>query len=373
MPLRILSWLTGGRWRAKPPRPTPYRPAPAAPVAPSPATAAVEPVPAAPANPAPEPAAVPDLAAAETLRRHLDGEIAEALKVLDATLSAEDRAGDSGALLQDLRGDITGTIRRPPIAAQQALNACRDPNASLGQILEAFHQDPALTQSLLKQSNSPFYAAAGPVASLDAAAGRIGLVGLHGVLMASMVEGLLCRPGGEYGTMVQQVWNHMVRTAPSARRIGRAIGAHPEKCYTLGLLHDLGKLIVFDRLTAMRTAGRQTLRIPRTFLRDVLGRLHGPIGGVAALQWNLDVESARAIAAHPRETYRQYQDSWYGDIGFTLEESEGETLSQVLAVAEWWDLTTTIRHERPDFETFWARTGLTISIDDCKAALDETR
>lgn len=369
MPLRILSWLTEGRWRAKPPRPQPYRPVPAATSVSERATVSA-PV----AEPLPAPAASGAKAAtAEALRSHLDSEIADALHHLEATLTPEELAGDPGALLQNLCGDITGAIRRPPLAAQRALAACRDPNTSLGQILEAFHQDPALTQALLKHANSPFYSTGEPLASLDAAAQRVGLSGLHSVLMSSMVDGLLCRPGGEYGTMVQQVWTHMVRTAPAARRIGQATGANPEKCYTLGLLHDLGKLIVFDRLTAMRTAGRQTLRIPRTFLRDVLGRLHGPIGGVAALQWNLDIESARAIAAHPRETYRRYQDSWYGDIGFTLDESEGETLSQVLAVAEWWDLTTAVRREQPDYDTFWSRTGLTISIDDCRQALEESR
>ena len=332
-------------------------------------TAAVMPAPAVAVAPSPSTAA-PESSPAEALRRHLDAEIAAALDLLDGTLAPDEQAGDAGALLLELRGDISGAIRRPPIAAQQALASCRDPNASLGMIIEAFHQDPALTQGLLKHANSPFYATGGPLASLDAAAQRVGMTGLHGVLMGSMVEGLLCRPGGEYGTMVQQVWTHMVRTAPAARRIGRVLGAPPEKCYTLGLLHDLGKLIVFDRLTAMRTAGRQTLRLRRPFLREVLGRLHGPIGGVAALQWNLDVESARAIAAHPRETYRQYQDSWYGDIGFTLEESEGETLSQVLALAEWWDLTS-IRREQRDYDTFWARTGLTLPIDECREALED--
>ncbi|MGE0439460.1 MAG: HDOD domain-containing protein [Gemmatimonadales bacterium] len=365
MALRILSWLR--RERRQPPAPVAYEPAvatPAAPPAPVGAAPVVAPPVAEPVTPVSAPVASPD----ESLRARLDREVAAEISRLEGGLGPADRRGDPGALLTDLRSGISATIRRPPLAAQQGLSACRDPNSSLDQILVTFEQDPALTQALLRHANSPFYATGGQVTSLQDAAQRIGITGLHGVLMGSVVEGLLCRPGGEYGVMVQQVWTHMVRTAPIARTVGRAVGLPPENCYTLGLLHDLGKLIVFDRLSAIRTSVRHTMRLSRPFIHEVLARLHGPLGGLAALEWNLDPESARAIAGHPRDTYRQYHDSWYGDIGFTLEESDGEVMSQVLAVAEWWDLTA-IRHSPRDFEAFWARTGLSLPLDDCRAAL----
>ncbi|MDX2058791.1 MAG: HDOD domain-containing protein [Gemmatimonadales bacterium] len=364
MALRIFNWLRGKRGddaspptATEPPAPVIGRPVAAAQPAPVPAT---------------EPGSGDDAQPALELRNHLYQEIAEEIGALEAGLTPALLEGDSGLLLADLRGDVASTVRRPPIAAQQALARCRDATASLGVILETFHHDPALTQGLLKHANSPFYATGGgAVASLNDAAQRVGTGGLHNVLLASMVEGLLCRPGGAYEQMVQQVWTHMVRTAPTARRMGRLVDLPPETCYTLGLLHDLGKLIIFDRLSALRAATRQTLRLPRSFLRELLMRLHGPIGGVAALQWSLDIESARAIAAHPRNSYRRYQDSWYGQVGFTIDESPGETMSQVLALAEWWDLTT-IRGETRDFDAFWARSGLTLPLDECRALLEES-
>jgi HD-like signal output (HDOD) protein len=146
----------------------------------------------------------------------------------------------------------------------------------------------------------------------------------------------------------------MVRTAPVARRLGRAAGLPPETCYTLGLLHDLGKLIVFDRLTSLRTATRHTLRLPRAFLRDLLLRSHGPLGGLAALVWNLDTVAARAIAAHPRSGLR-YQD---------------EVMSEVLHVAEWWDLSS-LKDGPRDYDALWAAARLTISVEKCRAALDD--
>ncbi|MBM4187322.1 MAG: HDOD domain-containing protein [Gemmatimonadetes bacterium] len=262
--------------------------------------------------------------------------------------------GDTRRLLDDLGRNIDGVIRRPPIAAQQALAACRDPAASLETILASFHQDPALTQALLKHANSPFYSTGSSVSSLTEAAQRVGLTGLNSVLMAAIVDGLLCRPGGEFGPMVQQVWTHMVRSAPAARRLARVAKVAPETAYTLGLLHDLGKLIVFDRLTVQRTAGRHTAKIPRDFLTALLAELHGPLGGLAALAWNLEPEAARAIAAHPR-----------GPIRY-----RGERMSQVLAVAEWVDLTT-MRGQARDYPAFWERASLDLDLDACREALGD--
>ncbi len=292
----------------------------------------------------------------ETLATALKADLAVGLGELRAGVRDGLEARDPESLLDQLGGGLASAIRRPPLAAQQALTACRDPNASLGQILESFHQDPALTQLLLKHANSPFYATGSGCSSLIEAAQRVGLTGLHSVLMAATVEGLLCRPGGEYGAMVHQVWTHMVRTAPLARRLARATRLPHETAYTLGLLHDLGKLIVFDRLTALRAATHHTARIGRGFLREVLIRTHGPMGGLAALEWNLDPAASRAIATHPREG-RRYRD---------------EVLSQVLAIAEWADLSA-IREETRDYDAFWKRAGLTLDLDACRAVLEEGR
>jgi HD-like signal output (HDOD) protein len=294
-------------------------------------------------------------ASAEELETFLRFELAGRIRELARPLPRDSQGDDGRRLLDDLGGETASVIRRPPMAAQQALGACRDPNASIGQILETFHHDPALTQSLLKHANSAFYSRGGPpCSSLHAAAQRVGLAGLHSVLMGLLVEGMLCRPGNEYGPMVQQIWTHLVRTGPKARRVGRMVNLVPEACYTLGLLHDLGKLIVFDRITAIRAATRHPQRFPPAFLSAVLQELHGPLGGLAALAWNLDPAGARAIASHRRVDLR-YRD---------------ERMSQVLAVAEWADLTE-IREQPRDYEEFWTRASLTLPLDVCRAALDD--
>jgi hypothetical protein len=170
----------------------------------------------------------PGSAAAE-LRSELEARIAR----LAEALGADARADAALALLSDLQGDIRTVVRRPSGAIQRALETCRDPDASLERIAATFARDPALAQALLKYANSSFYASAGiGCSSLVDATQRIGQSGTHSVLMASLVESLLTEAAGELGLMVQQVWTHLVRTAPLARRIGKLANLPPEQCYT---------------------------------------------------------------------------------------------------------------------------------------------
>ncbi|MGE0556034.1 MAG: HDOD domain-containing protein [Gemmatimonadales bacterium] len=259
---------------------------------------------------------------------------------------------EAAAVLRQV-GELNTVVRRPPAAIQQAMEACRDPDASLDRIVNTFRRDPALAQSLLRHANAPFYSRGGAsCGSLTEAARRVGLAGLSSVLMSSLMESLLSQPGGDLGRLVQQVWTHSVRTAPIARTLAGVASLGPERVFTLGLLHDFGKLLILDRFATYRAQGGGSLASAE-FVSVSLKALHGPLGGLAALTWSLDVEASAAIATHDRGPLR-YQ---------------GSVLSEVLSIAEWADLTE-IREREWDFEGHWERAGLTLPIEDCRTALD---
>ncbi len=161
--------------------------------------------------------------------------------------------------------------------------------------------DPGLSQGLLRYANSAFYATrGGRCVSLMNAVQRVGTTGVHNVVLRAMVDGLLCRPGGAFQAQVDLVWTHMVRTAPIARAIAQPCGVNPDEAYALGLLHDVGKLVVFDRLGELRRILKRDVRFPASIVSLCLRYLHEPLGGLAALQWGLGPGVAHAIATHRR-------------------------------------------------------------------------
>ncbi len=223
------------------------------------------------------------------------------LRRLEATLDDKQRVTDAGALLRELSGDPAAAIRQLPMAAQKAL-ALLNQDPSDAQLTDHFERDPSITQALLHQANGAYYNPGGRrVMALGDAIKRLGRSGVRNVLLHQAVQGMVCRPGGEYDAMVTKAWTHMVRTAQIARAIAPAFEVEREHAFALALLHDAGKLVVFDRLAALRARLRRTPAIERVVVRRALRLVHEPIGGLGVLTWGLGLEAAHAVATHHRE------------------------------------------------------------------------
>ena len=217
------------------------------------------------------------------------------------SLSRDDRESDAPAFLDAISASFDAVVRQPPLAAQRALSVTRDSNASASRLVGLVETDPGLSQGLLRYANSAFYSTgASRCVSLLNAVQRVGTTGVHNVVLRTMVDGLLCRPGGLFQGHVDLVWQHMVRTAPIARAIAPPLEVVPDEAYALGLLHDVGKLVVFDRLGELRRSLRREVLFPPAVMSVVLRYLHEPLGGLAALQWGLGPGVAHAIATHRR-------------------------------------------------------------------------
>jgi len=272
-------------------------------------------------------ASVPGLTAA--LRHRIDNLLAD---LIDA---------DSRRLLENIATEPTAMIRQLPAAAQRALALTQRAEPPIAELTMVFEEDPTLAQALLTQANSSVYGGGRPVLSVRDALQRLGVNVARNVLMGHTVSALLCRPGGRYAKMVDDVWQHMVRTAPIARRIASAFNADPEEAFGLGLLHDVGKLVIFDRLTTLRIELRREVVIPAADLSAILRALHEPLGGLAVHNWNLGDAAAAAVASHHRTPVPALRDA----------------LSEVLCVAEAADIAS-VRGEDFDLASTWDRAVL---------------
>lgn len=273
------------------------------------------------------------------LKRTLEGRC----DVLLRAANPETKQSDAFMVIEPLRLPDESAIRQPPIAAQRALAVARNPTSSAKQLVEIFEQDPALTEALLQMANSSFYHRGNqPVIAISGAVQRVGVRGVEAIVTTNMVEGLLCRPGSAYSQLLAQVWSHMTRTAPIARALAPAFNAAPETAFTVGLLHDVGRLMIFDYLSQMRARLRREINVPEPFLFSMLNRLHEPLGGIAALRWNLGAGIARSVAYHHHEPPPEHPD----------------LLSELLCVAE--KIDHAVRLNQPiDAWTLWRDGELT--------------
>jgi hypothetical protein len=194
-------------------------------------------------------------------------------------------------LLVRIAVDLDMVVRQPPPAAQEALAVAGDPHCDLPALLRVVERDPAVTRGLMRHASSVMFAAAGPPASLDDAVRRLGSRGVQVAVLAGMAEALL-HGSGPYLQDAEAVWVHMVRAGPLARALGPAFGVPPDEAFLLGLLHDVGKLVLFDLLAAVRHELRREVELPAQLAADARAAARavrragpaplggGPAGGV---------------------------------------------------------------------------------------------
>ena len=234
-------------------------------------------------------------------REHWQRTLSCKLSAWHARASEMPNTPDAGVFVDALEVPSDSIIRQLPSSAREAIAMCDDLTISRAHLATLLGKDPALVQGLLRTANSAAYAAGRKsVLSVDGAIERIGLLGARAVVMANCVEGLLSRPGGLFDAMVTDVWLHMVRTAPIARVIAPAFGVDREEAFSVALLHDVGKLVVFDQLSSLRTANRRQMVVPQAWLSALIQDVHESLGAMAALRWSMGPRAAIAIGDHHR-------------------------------------------------------------------------
>ena len=101
---------------------------------------------------------------------------------------------------------------------------------------------------------------------------------------------------------MQQFWEHSLYTGVVARILARYLRApNTERCFVMGLLHDVGSLIMFrqkpdESRQAMEMAGNDTpLHIAE---REIFGFDHGAVGAELMRSWNLPESFVTATRYH---------------------------------------------------------------------------
>ena len=196
--------------------------------------------------------------------------------------------------------------RQPSTAAREAFAVASDPGCELPALVGVVERDPTLARALLRHAASAACAGFWAPSSVDDAVRRLGAKGVQIAVLAGLAESLLARPAALYSPMAPQVWAHMVRTGPRARALARAFEVPPQEAFTLGLLHDVGKLVLFDLVAALGEELQREVQLPDGLAEEALRLLHEPLGGMALLRWGVDHRAAVAVATHHRSAPAPY-------------------------------------------------------------------
>jgi HD-like signal output (HDOD) protein len=209
-----------------------------------------------------------------------------------------------------------GRLLAIPRVVGEVLRRLDDPNSRQSDIAKVLEQDPALVAILLRLANSPAFAPARTVDSVERALMLLGREHLRRLVIAGAVTQASERLPVQDLLPLELFWRHSSYCAVIARLLAeRCAPALAGTVFLGGLLHDLGQLILFSQEPqAAHQAFLRSLGDPETFSpqdaeRAELGFDHAELGGVLAERWGLPESLAACLRYHhaPRDAPEEHR------------------------------------------------------------------
>lgn len=199
----------------------------------------------------------------------------------------------------------------PPLsqAAAQLMQLVGQPDHELGQICAIVEQDAMLTAGVLRVVNSASFGLRAQVDSIARAVSMLGESMIVGIAVGTCSPHVFDRALPGYDAVRGELWDHSLRTAIAARRIGRLaapeVKIDPDVAFTGGILHGIGKSVLSDfadgraeeLLAPLRTADAADFAEAE---RQLFGLDHSEVGAIVAEGWGLPPRLVSCIRYHAR-------------------------------------------------------------------------
>lgn len=183
----------------------------------------------------------------------------------------------------------------------EVLHLLNHAEPDVSRIEASLAQDPVLVARILRVANSPFYGIAGQIRSLREACMVLGLSTIRNIVTTASIVNALSVSAAAHNEC-DQLWQHAVQTAAAAKVLADEVRADGESAFTVGLLHDIGKLVLATHLPDLYAEVQQYRTkhdcFPLEAEKAVLGMNHAAIGAQVFKHWRLPDDLAEVVARH---------------------------------------------------------------------------
>jgi putative nucleotidyltransferase with HDIG domain len=196
--------------------------------------------------------------------------------------------------------ETLGDLPSSPAIVSAVIGMATDLNTDLKELGRVLSADQGLTAKVLRLSNSSFYGRAKQIATVDEAIITLGYYTLRSLVVASSTHSLFKQK--DLTRFLPMLWDHSLATAVAARQLGRQVQhAQTEEAFICGLLHDVGKLVLTQKLQTEYTGIREAAMVDGDWCvheSAKLGFTHIDVGVALLEQWNFPRELVEAVALH---------------------------------------------------------------------------
>ena len=196
----------------------------------------------------------------------------------------------------------TKTVSSLPAIYQEITEIVNHPRSSAQDVANVISKDTGLTARLLKLVNSAFYGFPSKIETVSRAITMVGMNELCDLSLATSVTAIFGTELGKHLDM-SMFWRHSICCGVVARSLAKQRREpRTERYFVAGLLHDIGRLVIFAQLPAtairMVETSSKTGRPVHQVESETMKFNHADVGGALLEYWNLPASQREAVECH---------------------------------------------------------------------------
>jgi len=208
--------------------------------------------------------------------------------------------------------EMAGEMATLPIIFTRINEAVENPKSSFSEIGQIISGDSASSARLLKIVNSAYYGFSNKVETITHAITIIGTAQLRDLVLATaVIERFQGVPSKTID--MKSFWLHSISCGLAARILATyRHDRNPERFYVLGVLHDIGRLLMFlnipDQMRKVIKMAEQEKISLYEAEKKIIGFSHAEMGGFLMEAWNLPgtFQTAINFSHDPSSTTPEY-------------------------------------------------------------------
>ncbi|MGB9438840.1 MAG: HDOD domain-containing protein [Desulfobacterales bacterium] len=210
------------------------------------------------------------------------------------------------------------------------MEACSDESGSLGDIATILSHDPSLCSKVLRLVNSAYYGLGSRVDGIDQAVAYLGTSAVKNIAVCSAVYQAFNSRKGDKAFNLKVFWWHSLKCALLARIFAKEVAyGSPDEAFVAGLLHDIGKLVLWVNFSEKYTALiKKYVNRPEmlTAAESQLGATHSQIGAWLLDRWKFQSFVADSALYHHEPLERVAHALPLVQIVYTADKLAGQTV-----------------------------------------------
>ncbi|OGI11494.1 MAG: hypothetical protein A2Y40_01580 [Candidatus Margulisbacteria bacterium GWF2_35_9] len=209
---------------------------------------------------------------------------------------------DKEAFLNKIVSGLTDLLPLPT-TVMAIIKISKNPNSNLQDLVKLLDKDQAMVTRILRLANSSHYGFSKEIKTINHAVVCLGFKTIQNMALTVSVSPMFQQSLDSYLLEKEGLFKHSNAVAVGSRIIAQQQKyVDPDESYVMGLLHDVGKLILdqcakeqfVDVINLVKKGNISFIEAEE----QILGFNHGEIGAKVAEKWNLSSELVETIRFH---------------------------------------------------------------------------